>query len=104
MPRKSKAPVLSRGIFCHRSNGVADVTCCMDNQLNGTNGIKMTRKAKDKAVEKLLMRKLSADESFEIIESPGKESEYSNTIELYDALPKYVWDTRGNKRTYLTLS
>ena len=29
----------------------------MDNQLNGTSGIKMTRKAKDKAVEKLLIEK-----------------------------------------------
>lgn len=27
---------------------------------------------------------------FELIEN--SESEYSNTIELYDALPKYVWD------------
>ena len=67
----------------------------MDNQLNGTSGIKMTRKAKDKAVEKLLIEKNSPQMSlFEIIESPGKESEYSNTIELYDALPKYVWDTK----------
>ena len=55
----------------------------------------MTRKAKDKAVEKLLIEKNSPQMSlFEIIESPGKESEYSNTIELYDALPKYVWDTK----------
>ncbi len=67
----------------------------MDNQLNGTSGIKMTRKARDKAVEKLLIEKNSPQMSlFEIIESPGKESEYSNTIELYDALPKYVWDTK----------
>lgn len=29
---------------------------------------------------------------FEIIESPNAQRRYSNTIELYDALPKYRWE------------
>lgn len=28
---------------------------------------------------------------FEIVELPGEQQRYSNTIELYDALPKYNW-------------
>ncbi len=31
---------------------------------------------------------------FEIIESPAKKDDYSNTIEIYDALPKYIWDQK----------
>ncbi|CAL4044163.1 plasmid replication protein [Buchnera aphidicola] len=31
---------------------------------------------------------------FKIIKSKIKEDEYSNTIELYDAIPKYVWNQK----------
>lgn len=31
---------------------------------------------------------------FEIIESPAKKDDYSNTIEIHDALPKYIWDQK----------
>lgn len=55
----------------------------------------MSRRIKDKDPEKLDIVKDSPQMGlFEIIESPTKKNDYSNTIEIYDALPKYVWDQK----------
>ena len=47
----------------------------------------MSKRTKDKDLEKLDVIKDSPQMSlFEIIESPAKKDDYSNTIEIYDAL------------------
>ncbi|MCC8379131.1 plasmid replication protein [Xenorhabdus sp. PB30.3] len=54
----------------------------------------MARKNKDKDIETLNVTTSVQMSLFEILESPVKKDDYSNTIELYDALPKYIWDQR----------
>ena len=67
----------------------------MDHQLESINGTIMSKRTKDKDLEKLDVIKDSPQMSlFEIIESPAKKDDYSNTIEIYDALPKYIWDQK----------
>lgn len=48
----------------------------------------------DKALDKLTVSQPSQLKLFEIIQAPGKPNPYSNTIELYDALPKYNWSAK----------
>lgn len=49
--------------------------------------------SKDLEIEELEVDSSSRQMSlFEIIEPLARRGEYSNTIELYDALPKYVWE------------
>lgn len=55
----------------------------------------------DKDLESFKLSRPLQIELFEIIEAPGREKPYSNTIELYDALPKYNWSA---KREYDDLS
>jgi len=67
----------------------------MECRLECIDGTVMNRRTKDKDLEQLNVIKNSAQMSlFQIIEPPGKKDEYSNTIEIYDALPKYVWDQK----------
>ncbi|MDW2372420.1 plasmid replication protein, partial [Vibrio sp. 1078-1] len=67
----------------------------MDHQLESIDGTIMSKRTKDKDLEKLDVIKDSPQMSlFEIIESPAKKDDYSNTIEIYDALPKYIWDQK----------
>ncbi len=54
----------------------------------------MTKTIKDKDLEKLDVSKSPQLSLFEIIEPTSKKDDYSNTIELYDALPKYVWEQK----------
>lgn len=54
----------------------------------------MTEPKQDKALEKLKVANAPQMELFEIIEGPGRQDKYSNSIELYDALPKYYWGPR----------
>lgn len=48
----------------------------------------------DQDLESLRLTQTHQLRLFEIIEPPGKPKPYSNTIELYDALPKYNWSAR----------
>lgn len=53
----------------------------------------MPNNSQDQDIEQLEIEDNSSQMSlFEIIEPLSKRGEYSNTIEVYDALPKYVWD------------
>lgn len=64
----------------------------------------MSKRIKDKDLEKLDVIKDSPQMSlFEIIESPAKKDDYSNTIEIYDALPKYVGTKSVSMKIYPTL-
>lgn len=54
----------------------------------------MSRAKKDKNLEKLDVTTSPQMSMFEILESPAKKDHYSNTIELYDALPKYMWEQK----------
>lgn len=65
-------------------------------QLESIDGTIMSKRTKDKDLEKLDVIKDSPQMSlFEIIESPAKKDDYSNTIEICDALPKYIWDPKA---------
>ena len=54
----------------------------------------MTKVKQDTALEKLNVSSSPQMGLFEIIETPARKDDYSNTIELYDAIPKYVWDQK----------
>lgn len=51
----------------------------------------MSAKTKEKAIEDLTVSHVRQIDLFEIVETPGSDRSLSNTIELYDALPKYNW-------------
>lgn len=54
----------------------------------------MIKVKKDKNLEKLDVTKSPQMSLFEIVEPSSKKEHYSNTIEIYDALPKYMWDQK----------
>lgn len=56
-----------------------------------------TKASADKSLGALdVTRDVTQIKLFEFLEPQGNKRDYSNTIELYDALPKYVWD-RGRE-------
>lgn len=54
----------------------------------------MKRTKQDKTLDRLEVTQSAQLRLFEIIEAPSKKEQYSNTIELYDALPKYNWSAK----------
>lgn len=56
----------------------------------------MPKKDKDLAKIQVAEDKPSQLSLFEILDSKGK-NDYSNTIEIYDALPKHVWSTQRER-------